>query len=221
MIFNRSDRHSAFPESDQQVIAGMEQQLLRGADHVLYVSRALMGEERPMAGERAYFLDHGVDLEHFRSASEITPPDQLADLSGPVIGFFGALDDFVVDFDLLERLAVEIPEATLVLVGDSAHSMERLTRYPNVRWLGFQPYAQIPALGSRFDVALMPWLDSSWIQLLEPDQAQGVPGARAAGGDHRVRGGLALSRLGAGREQPRRVHRAGPPDARGRWAGYP
>ncbi|SDC92092.1 glycosyltransferase [Actinokineospora iranica] len=166
LLFNRSDRHSAFPEADQGTIAALEDKLLTGSDHVLYVSRELQAEEAASTGDRAYFLDHGVDLRHFRRRD--TLPADLAAIPGPRIGFFGSLDDYLVDFDLLERLAVEFPEASLVLIGDATLSMERFDKHPNVHWLGFRPYAEIPAYGSGFDVAIMPWLDNDWIKHANP-----------------------------------------------------
>ncbi|SFN98996.1 Glycosyltransferase involved in cell wall bisynthesis [Geodermatophilus obscurus] len=168
LVFNRSDRHSAFPEADTATIEAMEADLLRSADHVLYVSRSLMREESPAAGARGHFLDHGVDVGHFRRRPREEWPADVRDLPGPRVGFYGALDDFVVDFDLLERLAAELPEVSLVLVGDANHPMDRFDRYPNVHWLGRRPYESIPAYGSAFDVAVMPWQDNEWITHANP-----------------------------------------------------
>lgn len=168
LVFNRSDRHSEFPESDRSTIEALERDLLRHADHVLYVSHALLEQERTLTGERAHFLDHGVDLDHFRRRTEAEVPADLAAVPRPRVGFFGALDDFVVDFDLLEYLADELPEASLVLIGDAGHDMTELTARPTVHWLGFRPYERIPAYGSGFDVAIMPWADSEWIRYCNP-----------------------------------------------------
>jgi GT2 family glycosyltransferase/glycosyltransferase involved in cell wall biosynthesis len=166
LLFNRSDRHSEFPEAEQETIRSLEHQLLRNSDTVLYVSRSLLADERAMTGDRAEFLDHGVDLAHFTAHS--TLPPEIERIPGPRIGFFGGLDDYLVDFDLLERVAAELPDASLVLIGDATCSMERFEKYPNVHWLGYLPYEQIPAYGSGFDVALMPWLDNQWIQHSNP-----------------------------------------------------
>ncbi|MFD7653406.1 glycosyltransferase [Actinosynnema sp. NPDC059797] len=168
LVFNRSDRHSDFPEADRASIEALERELLTHADHVVYVSHALMEEERPLTGSRAHFLDHGVDVDHFTARPEHELPDDVRSIPGPRVGFFGALDDFVVDFDLLERVAAELPDASLVLIGDATHPMERFDKYPNVHWLGFRPYSLIPAYGSAFDVAIMPWQDNSWIRHSNP-----------------------------------------------------
>lgn len=166
LLFNRSDRHSAFPESDQSTIRALEDSLLSNSDTVLYVSRALQEEESALTGERAHFLDHGVDTDHFRNTPFLPP--ELSSIPGPRIGFFGSLDDYLVDFDLLERVAVEFPDASLVMIGDATCSMERYEKYPNAHWLGFRSYDDIPAFGSGFDVALMPWLDNDWIKHANP-----------------------------------------------------
>ncbi|MCK5941270.1 MAG: family 2 glycosyl transferase, partial [Planctomycetes bacterium] len=167
LIYNRSDKHSAFGEADQGLIADLERELLANSDGVLYSSRAFLESERELTGDRAFFLDHGVDVEHFRERGRTGALDGLG-CKRPIVGFFGGLDDYVIDFDLLERVAVERPDYSLVLIGDATLSMERLTRHPNVRHLGFRPYSEIPDLGADFDVSIMPWLDNDWIRHCNP-----------------------------------------------------
>ncbi len=168
LVYNRSDRHSDFQEADRQTIERLERQLLAHSDRVLYVSRVLMDEEKYLTGGRELFLDHGVDLNHFRRRPAGELPQDIAGIPAPRVGFFGALDGLVVDFDLLEHLAEDLPDASLVLIGDADHPMGRFDRYPNVHWLGRRPYGDIPAYGSSFDVAIMPWVDSDWIQRSNP-----------------------------------------------------
>ena len=168
LLFNRSDRHSEFPESDRVTIEAMERELLGAADHVLYASRSLLAEERALTGTRAHYLDHGVDLEHFGPHRTSELPADIAAIPEPRVGFFGALDDYLVDFDLLERVAAELPDVSLVLIGDATYPMERFDKYPNVYWLGFRSYEQIPCYGSGFAIGLMPWLDNRWIRHSNP-----------------------------------------------------
>ena len=167
MIANRSDRYRAFTEADQDWVGTLEQQLLATADAAVYASQCLLDAEADLA-RRPTFLDHGVDLDRFRLAAELDEPADVADLPTPRIGFFGAIDDYTVDLSLLERLAAAIPEAQLVLIGPTNCPLGRLTRRPNVHWLGGRDAAGIPAYGSSFDVAIMPWLDNEWIRYSNP-----------------------------------------------------
>jgi GT2 family glycosyltransferase/glycosyltransferase involved in cell wall biosynthesis len=167
LVMNRSDLHSSFEETDQGVIRALEDALLERSDLVLYAAHSLMDAEAAQTGERSHFLDHGVDLDHF--GGDVGPePADLATIAHPRIGFFGGIDDYVVDLDLLERVATSIPDASLVLIGDATCPMDALEALPNVHWLGFRPYEQIPAYGAGFDVALMPWLRNDWIQSSNP-----------------------------------------------------
>lgn len=167
LVFNRSDLHSAFPEANGPWIRSLEEQLLRHSDRVLYVSRELMRSDSGLVTDRAVFLDHGVDLEHF-SLSDTTVAPEVEMIPHPRVGFFGGLDDYVVDLDLIGRMARSLPDCQVVLIGDATCNMDELTALPNVHWLGHRKYEEIPALGRGFDVAIMPWLDNEWIRFANP-----------------------------------------------------
>jgi len=168
LVYNRSDLHSAFPELAGDTVRTMESELLRAADHVLYASQVLMHREEPSVGGTAHFLDHGVDVAHFRARPAAQLPDDLAEIPRPRIGYFGAIDETLIDLELLERVAVELPEASLVLVGSAAGPMTALTRHSNVHWLGHRHYAEIPSYGSGFDVALIAYRANSWSAHVNP-----------------------------------------------------
>jgi glycosyltransferase involved in cell wall biosynthesis len=168
LIVNKADKYSTLPDVDRAFIGSLEQDLLKHADRVLYVSRALMDEDAAAVDGRSIFLDHGVDLEHFTPRPPAEIPVDLAAIPSPRIGYFGNLADYRVDFDLLERLAQELPDVQIVLVGDATCSMDRFDRYPNVHWLGSRPYEEIPAYGSGLDVALMPYPNNEWTRYINP-----------------------------------------------------
>jgi glycosyltransferase involved in cell wall biosynthesis len=167
LLANRSDLHSAFEETDQALIRELENELLIHSDVVLYTSHSLMSTERSLSGDRAVFFDHGVDFDRFAAAPG-DPPGDMARIPHPIVGFFGGIDDYVVNLDLLKRVAKDLPECSLVLIGDATCPMDDLLSLPNVHWLGFRPYEEIPSYGAEFDVALMPWLRNEWIEHSNP-----------------------------------------------------
>mgnify|MGYP002655162785 CR=1 FL=1 len=167
LVYNRSDKHSAFSEVDNSLIVGLERELMAHSDAVLYCSHALMESEKEFTAERGLFMDHGVDTQHF---AKRPPTGALTSLGHPrpIIGFFGGLEHYVVDFDLLERIAKERPHYSLVLIGDATLSMERFSPYPNVHLLGFQKYETIPVFGADFDISIMPYRDNEWTRWINP-----------------------------------------------------
>ena len=170
-VVNRADRFSSLPEADTELIASMERQMLEACDVAVYVSPELMADERALveaAGGRVELLGHGLDVEHFSRGRFAPEPADLAPIPHPRVGFFGGFDDYVVDLDLIKQVAVELPDVSVVLVGDATCSMDELTALTNVHWLGMKPYEEIPAYGAGFDVALMPWLQNEWIRFCNP-----------------------------------------------------
>lgn len=199
LIANRSDRYSAFGEADEAWVSSLERDLLEHADVAVYASQSLLDAEAHLTAN-PMFLDHGVDLDRFVDVAGISPAPALAGIPQPRIGFFGAIDDYTVDLPLLRRIATEIPEAQLVLVGPTNCSLDDVTDLPNVHWLGACEPDEVPAFGAGFDVALMPWLDNDWIAHCNPIKvkeylALGLPIVSTAYPDvERYRGLLRVAR---------------------------
>jgi glycosyltransferase involved in cell wall biosynthesis len=169
IVVNRSDKYSALPEADTSMVMALELQMLGACDAAVFVSHSLLDEEAPLVKRgKAVFLGHGVDVRHFAAGLAAAPPPDIASIPHPRIGFFGGLDDYVVDLDLIDRLADENPDLSIVLIGAATCSMVKLTSHPNIYWLGMKPYGQIPAYGAAFDVAIMPWLRNEWIERCNP-----------------------------------------------------
>lgn len=171
VVFNRSDDFSAFPEVDRALIRGLEEELLARADDVVYVNKKLHEREQHLV-RRARYLAHGVDHDHFASARPLAgpakAPDCLGNLPRPIIGFYGALDNYTVDLELLLKVARSFPNATLLLIGPKQMDIARLEAQPNVVYAGSVPYADLPRYAACFDVALMPWLQNEWIAACNP-----------------------------------------------------
>jgi len=172
-VFNRSDDFSALPEVEGPLIRRLEHALLDRSDHVLYVNRGLFERERATV-PGARLIDHGVDFEHFvgaRPQPHETPPDppsELRNLRRPVVGFYGGLNEYQIDLDLMIQCARRVPDGTLLLIGHRAMELDRLLREPNVRFLGPIPYADLPRYAAQFDVGSMPWQQNQWIEGCNP-----------------------------------------------------
>jgi hypothetical protein len=171
-VWNRSDEFSAFPEADANLIAPLEDRLLKACDSAVYVNRMLFEREQGRV-KAAEFIGHGVDFNHFASARPgVKPPaevpDELKDVPRPIVGFYGALDDYTIDLELLIKVARRIRPATLLIIGPKAMDISRLVAEPNVKYLGPVPYPRLPTYAAQFDVALMPWLQNDWIKGCNP-----------------------------------------------------
>lgn len=156
-----------YPRGRDWIVA-KEDSMLKKADVVFATSRYLY-ETRRKKNPNTYYTPNAADFEHNQKAllesTEI--PEDVKELTHPLIGFQGNLSSYKFDFDLIEYLLERKPEWSFVFVGpvETAHTLlslkrrqqvQRITRHTNAYLLGHRPYAELPAYYKAFDVAIMP-----------------------------------------------------------------
>jgi UDP-galactopyranose mutase len=109
-----------------------------------------------------------VDVKHFASAGSIPDAREQARLPHPRFGFFGVIDERM-DLDVLRHLAAERPQWTFVLVGPVA-KIERaaLPWGANLRYMGQQPYHDLPGYLAGWDVCIMPFAKNDATRFISP-----------------------------------------------------
>ena len=134
------DEWSMFGQMDTKRTLTSELALLQQVDCVFAVNESLAAAKRPVNSE-THVASHGVDRERFARALEpdTTLPHDLAGLAGPVLGFYGALEEWV-DVGLLARVSREHPDWSLVIIGSGTLDVTPLEELPNVHLLGRRPY---------------------------------------------------------------------------------
>ncbi|MEP7204436.1 MAG: glycosyltransferase [Ilumatobacteraceae bacterium] len=167
-VYYRADDHAATTGVDHKVIFGLESELLMTARLTAYSSQALLSAEAHRPRRNAVLLAHGVDVDHFDPAQTSAEPVLTASIPHPRVGFFGQIEPESIDLDLLVRIAEADRARQLVLIGRVAMDLSRLSYLNNVHVLGWQPYAELPALAARFDVAICPMPDTKWVESASP-----------------------------------------------------
>lgn len=139
----------------------IEEDLFRKSDLVI-VSAEKLFESKQGFNPNTHIIRHGTDWQHFRtSLDEKTKiPDEIANLSKPIIGFHGLLADWV-DFELLKKTAAHFKDGSVVLIGKIAVDAEKkikiLDNISNIHFLGRKPYTELPNYCKGFDIALNPF----------------------------------------------------------------
>jgi glycosyltransferase involved in cell wall biosynthesis len=107
----------------------------------------------------SYYVGQGCDLDTFTSYQGEKPAD-VAEISGPVIGYVGALQSIRLDIELIKYIALQKPGWNIVLVGpeDREFTASDLHQVANIRFLGGKPPEMLPAYIAAFDVCLNPQL---------------------------------------------------------------
>ncbi len=157
LVYYCTDEFSQFSYLDRERILQQERRLLGMADVVFATAHSLV-ESKARFNPNTHLASHGVDHEHFAAAlGDATPvAEELAHLRGPVLGFFGLVQDWI-DIDLLAWLAQQRPSWNIVVIGRSLVDMTNLRKLPNVTLVDRRPYAELPRYCKAFSVGLIPF----------------------------------------------------------------
>ena len=172
LVFDRCDDFTTLPESSGSQIAEMERRLLDRSDHAAYVSRDLFERERGTIAD-AQFIGHGVDVEHLSRARPSDgprpePPEILRNVPRPIVGFYGGMDDYRMDKDLMIKIARHIVPGTLVLIGPEQMDLSAVKAEPNVLHVGQMYPEQLASHAAHFDVGIIPFLRNEFNRLCNP-----------------------------------------------------
>ncbi len=176
LIYQVSDKYDA-NQMDHATAAGviseMHNALLAQADLVFYSGRKLFEEEstrRPDIAGKVRLLEQGVDYDHFAAATcqEWTEPADIAGVPHPRLGYFGAIETWLIDQDLVRYVSGERPDWSWVFVGLRASPLD-IEALSNVHYLGSKPYSAMPAYAASFDVCVLPWVtDNEFVNYGSP-----------------------------------------------------
>jgi len=168
LVYYCVDNWSCHADGTSSPFAEHDRALSRHADLIFATSRQLCLAKQ-LHNAKTFPAPHGVDHPHFARAldADLPIPPELADISGPLLGFIG-LVDARVDRALLELLAQRHPDWTIAIVGTVITDVARLQTLRNVRFLPRMPYQRLPEFCKRFTVGLIPYTINNHTAAINP-----------------------------------------------------
>lgn len=135
----------------------IEADLMAKSDLVVANSTYLADHARKF-NPNSFYVGQGCDVSLFNKNLIHEVPADIAAIKRPIIGYIGALFSLRLDIEVLEYLAIQRPEWSIVLVGpeDEEFAKSNLHRLSNVHFLGSKKMEELPAYLFPFDVALNP-----------------------------------------------------------------
>jgi glycosyltransferase involved in cell wall biosynthesis len=130
--------------------------MIHRADIVVTSSTLLRDQiEKDFPQKPSYFIPNGCDLNHFKPQRPTKPPKDMAYLNGPIITYSGAWAKWV-DEQLVYRVADTFKHAFVVIIGPEFGAKVN-RNLPNLRYLGYKNYEELPAYLQNSTVCMIPF----------------------------------------------------------------
>lgn len=136
----------------------LEPEVVKDAD-VLTTNSEFFSEFGLQYNSHSYMVGQGCDVSHFSDEDgAIKIPDEFKNIPKPIIGYVGSLTTLRLDIELLEHMANERKDWSIVLVGpeDDDFKNSNLHKFSNVYFLGRKNESELPNYVKGFDVAMNP-----------------------------------------------------------------
>ena len=180
IVYYCADDWTQFHNLDGEWMKAKENELVQRADVVFVTSRFLENKLAPLISpqklsalssklsashsplsalsSKLIYMPHGVEYNRFATALDKTlpVPEDVADISKPVVGFYGNLHPWV-DFGLIRSLAVARPKWSFVLIGEKYADLSELEALPNVFMLGRRDHGMLHDYCRAFDLSIIPY----------------------------------------------------------------
>ncbi len=156
-VSDKYDSNTMDHATDPGQITALHEKAIAGADIVLYSGRKLLAEATTGL-DRSYLLEQAVDFEHWAQvgSGELTVAPEVAAIPGPRIGYFGAIEPWLIDQELIKRAARERPEWQWIFVGNRSRGLD-IENLPNTHFIPPVDYNELPRYAAGFDVCVLPW----------------------------------------------------------------
>jgi glycosyltransferase involved in cell wall biosynthesis len=185
LLYHCVDDIAAIPGVDAESFRMAERQLLIRAD-IIFATAISLFNHCKQYNNNTHYLPNVVDAEHFGLALKPGPiPGDLALISEPRLCYHGVLSDFKIDFQLLLDAALLRPDWSWVFIGEEREGQKNLLvaelqTLPNVHFLGYKPYAELPSYLRGIQVGLLPSLVNDYTRGMFPMKyfeylAAGIP----------------------------------------------
>lgn len=170
VIYDLIDYHRGFKENSKKIIA-IEEILLKNSDLVTVTSDFLYRLAEEQGFKNIVKIPNAGDFNFFYSIykKKIEPPSDLKKIKQPIIGYYGAID-YWFDANLLKKIALNFPNASIVLIGRVTNTKvwNLANQYRNIFILGEKKYVYLPNYLKHFKVCLIPFINNQLIKATDP-----------------------------------------------------
>jgi len=158
VVYHVSDKYDANTmdhATDPALIRRLHEHAIEAADLVFYSGRKLF-DEATEGRDHSHLLEQGVDFERWSKVRSLTVAPQIESIPRPRIGYFGAIEPWLLDQELIKKAARERPSWHWVFIGNLSRGVE-VQELANTHFLPPVAYEELPHYAAGFDVCVLPW----------------------------------------------------------------
>ncbi|MBF0208102.1 MAG: YdcF family protein [Oligoflexia bacterium] len=174
LIYYCADDFSSSSKQAKRIIKD-ENIFIKEAD-LIFVTSTYLKEKCLRNNQNVHDFPGGVNIAKFLKAHDLCKEDEyvkkeleLLKINRPIIGYVGGIHK-LLNFKLMEEIAKLNPQYNFVYIGPEQEDISALKKLTNVSFLGKKDHSRLPYYIKYFDIAHIPYVESSYAQNVYPSK---------------------------------------------------
>ena len=170
VCYHCTDEYSAFPIYST---LKKKKDVLKQADLVFTTARTLY-ERKKKYNLNTYLMPNPANIDHFSRVltKKLEIPADIKEIKKPVVGYVGAIDEYKLDFELIDYIAKSHPEWSIVMIGGmgicDTTAYKTVPKRENIHYLGQKAFDMLPNYIKHFDVCIIPYSINGYTETVFP-----------------------------------------------------
>ncbi len=145
-----------------------EDELFKKCD-LIFVQGEALRDKCAKLNNNVHIFPFGVRIEDFQNLrySQDRIKEDIKNIKKPVIGYVGGIHKHI-DFELLEVIAKNNPDWSIVLIGPVQTNVSRIANLKNIFLLGQKEFSELPYYINEFSVGIIPYRKSGYTETVYP-----------------------------------------------------
>ncbi len=164
-IYYSSDDHEM--ASQNKKFISSEERIINSSN-IIFVTSQRLFEKFKYKNKNIFKIPSGVELDKFLEFDDKKVPEDIKNISKPIVGFIGGLNN-KLDTDLILSSANKLKKYSFVMIGDAENEIvNKLSTEKNIFFLGKKKHSELVNYINKFDCGIMPYKLNKFTQAIYP-----------------------------------------------------
>ncbi len=164
-VYYSSDNHEMASQNKKFLLS--ENKIINTSNLIFATSQKLF-ERYKDKNTNVYKIPAGVELNKFNVSVQKTIPEDIKNISKPIVGFIGGINN-KIDLDLILFSSEKLKNFSFVMIGEAENNLIKiLSAKKNIFFLGKKKHSELQNYIENFDCGIMPYKINNFTDAIYP-----------------------------------------------------
>jgi len=164
-VYYSSDNHETASQNKKFLLS---EKIIINTSNLIFATSQKLFEKYKDKNNNVYKIPAGVELDKFNRSIQKTIPEDLKNISKPIVGFIGGVNN-KIDLNLILSSSEKLKNFSFVMIGEAENDLIKvLSSKKNIFFLGKKKHSELHNYIENFDCGIMPYKINNFTNAIYP-----------------------------------------------------